>query len=291
MAMCAEQPGSEIDALIESALAEDQVARDVTTEALLPAGLQASASLLAKADGVLAGVVVAARVFHKVDPALKVEAFLCDGSKLHRGDVLATVEGLAASIIMAERVALNFLQRLGGIASETRRYVEAIEGTKARILDTRKTVPGLRFLDKYAVRMGGGQNHRLDLSDGVLIKDNHLVALRAQGVGLGEAVSRARQHAPHHLKVEVEVETLEQAREALEVGVDILLMDNMGLEDMRQVVVLALGHALTEASGGITLANVRGVAETGVDVISVGALTHSVRALDISLEVEPLSPA
>jgi nicotinate-nucleotide pyrophosphorylase (carboxylating) len=201
--------------------------------------------------------------------------------------VVATIEGRAASILKAERVALNFLQHLSGIATETARYVEAVRGTKAVITDTRKTIPGLRLLEKYAVRVGGGRNHRLNLSDGVLIKDNHLVVLRSAGVGLGEAVKMARRRAPRAVKIEVEVESLKQAREALSAGADIIMLDNMRLKDMRKVVELAKRKALLEASGGVNSNNVRSVAEVGVDLISIGALTHSSRALDISLELEP----
>jgi nicotinate-nucleotide pyrophosphorylase (carboxylating) len=191
-----------------------------------------------------------------------------------------------ASILKAERTALNFLQHLSGIATETARYVDAVSGTKAIITDTRKTIPGLRLLEKYAVRAGGGRNHRLNLGDGVLIKDNHLAALRSSGVGLGEAVKQARERAPRTMKIEVEVESVKQAQEALSAGADIIMLDNMNVKDMRRVVKLVQGRALLEASGGITLDNVRSVAEAGVDLISVGALTHSAKALDISLEVE-----
>jgi len=241
---------------------------------------------VAEASGVLAGAEVARMVFHRVDPSLQFELLIPEGSRVQPGDVIAKVEGKVASILQAERVALNFLQRLSGIASETRRYVEAIKGLKGRIVDTRKTTPGLRFLEKYAVRVGGGYNHRLHLGNGVLLKDNHLAALRGQGISLKEVVAQAKQKAPPNLKVEVEVETAEEAQEAAEAGADIVMLDNMGLKEMRQAVALVRGRALLEASGGITLDNVRQVAETGVDFISVGALTHSAKALGFSLELE-----
>ena len=189
-------------------------------------------------------------------------------------------------ILRAERCALNFLQHMSGIATETARYAAAVSGTRAAIVDTRKTVPGLRTLQKYAVLVGGGRNHRMDLADGVLIKDNHIAALRAREVGLAEIVRRAKEGAPHTLKVEIEVESMEEAREALDARADVILLDNMPPEEMRRVVEMIGGRALVEASGGITLESVREVAETGVDIISVGALTHSVNALNISLDLE-----
>jgi len=234
---------------------------------------------------VLAGVEVAKAVFLHVDPSLRVEVRIQDGAKVRKGDVVAIIQGRVASILKAERVALNFLTRLSGIASETARYVEATKGLKARITDTRKTTPGIRLLEKYAVRVGGGRSHRQHLGDGILIKDNHLAALRSLGLGLKEAIERARQSST--LKIEVEVESIDGARQALEAGADIIMLDNMAIEDMRQVVEIARGGALIEASGGITLDNVRSVAESGVDLISVGAITHSAKALDLSLELEP----
>jgi nicotinate-nucleotide pyrophosphorylase (carboxylating) len=210
---------------------------------------------------------------------------LQDGAVLRPGAQVAQVAGSVASVLKGERTALNFLQHLSGIATATARYVAAVQGTKARIVDTRKTVPGLRSLAKYAVRVGGGHNHRRNLADGILIKDNHIAALRGQGLSLGQVVRRALERAPHTIKVEVEVTTVGEAQEALGAGASLLLLDNMGLEEMHQVVELAQGRALLEASGGITLENVRTVAETGVDLISVGAITHSVRALDMSLEL------
>ena len=275
-----------VESLIDWALAEDAAFDDVTTEALIPADFQATARVRAKATGILAGVDVALAVFRRVDPALETTGLLRDGSKLRPGSDIARLQGSAASILRAERTALNFLQRMCGVATETARYVEAVKGLNARIVDTRKTAPGLRELDKYAVRTGGGCNHRLNLADGLLIKDNHIAALRAEGIGLKEVVQRALERAPHTLKVEVEVTTEEEAREALEAGAHIIMLDNMPLDAVRKVVETVRGRALLEASGGVSLENVRAVAETGVDLISVGALTHSVRALDISLDME-----
>ncbi|MBI2873377.1 MAG: carboxylating nicotinate-nucleotide diphosphorylase [Chloroflexi bacterium] len=272
--------------LIQRALAEDQAIADVTTAALVPPSVQGSATIKSKAEGVLAGIEVCLEVFRCVDPNLSCHALLADGATIHPGDSLATVRGRLDGILRAERTALNFLQRLSGIATETARYVMAVHGLRARIVDTRKTLPGFRHLDKYAVRMGGGHNHRLNLADGILVKDNHLAALAAAGLSLRQAVERAIQNAPHTLKVEVEVESLDQVQEALEAGAHILLLDNMGLAEMRQAAEMCRGRAITEASGGVRLETVRAVAETGVDLISVGALTHSVRALDISLDLE-----
>jgi len=277
---------TQVEEIIDSALAEDLGQGDVTTEALIPADQEGIAHLVAKGAGILAGLGLTTKVFQKVDAELKVEELVSDGTKVNSGDRVAVVRGKVSSILRAERVALNFLQHLSGIATETARYVDAVSGTKALIMDTRKTIPGLRMLEKYAVRVGGGKNHRLNLGDSILIKDNHLVALRSRGVGLGEAVRKARKQAPERLKVEVEVESIDQAEEALFAGAEVIMLDNMSLEEMQQVVELAQGRAMLEASGGITLENVRAVAETGVDLISIGALTHSVKALDISLEIE-----
>lgn len=276
----------QVEELIDRALAEDLCLGDATTEALISPRLRGRASFLVKAEGVLAGMGVAAAVFRKLDPSLKVEPSVPDGARVKPGDIVGSVSGAVASILSAERTALNFLQRLSGIATRTALFVEAVAGTRARIVDTRKTAPGLRLLDKYAVRVGGGHNHRFNLGDGILIKDNHQAAMRKQGVGVGEVISRARKNSRHSLKIEVEVQTVEGAREALEAGADAILLDNMSVEDMRRAVGLVQGRALLEASGGINLETVRAVAETGVDLISVGSLTHSVKALDISLELE-----
>jgi len=276
----------QIEEIIDRALAEDIGKGDITTDSLIHRDQQGTGIIIAKKEGILAGINVAKHVFHRVDRELEVEILLEDGARVKPGSKIARVSGSVASILKAERVALNFLQRLSGIASETNRYVKSVEGLPVRIMDTRKTTPGLRSLEKYAVRVGGGENHRMNLSDGILIKDNHLVALRSQGLNLKEIVARARQNASQKLMVEVEVRTVSEALEAVEAGADIVMLDNMNLEDMRKAVKSIRGRALVEASGGITLDNVRSVAEAGVDFISVGALTHSPQALDISLELE-----
>ena len=276
----------EVYTLIDAALSEDQAFNDPTTGTLIPPDIRAAGALRAKAVGVAAGVDVAKSVFHRVDPSLEVEVRMSDGSPVSPGDEIARVEGSAASILKAERVALNFMQRMSGIASDTNRYVRAVEGCAARIVDTRKTAPGHRYLDKYAVRMGGGHNHRLNLADGILIKDNHIEALRSRELGLGDVVRTAIARASHTIRVEVEVETLEQLREALDAGAHIIMLDNMPVETMREAMSIVDGRAVVEASGGINLETVRDVAETGVDLISIGSLTHSTSALDISLDLE-----
>jgi len=276
----------QVEQLIDQAMAEDLGQGDVTTEALIPKAQQGRASIIAKARGIIAGVEVAKQVFLKADPELKLAILIEDGTEVKPGDIVAKIEGRVASILKAERIALNFLQRLSGIASETGHYVQAVKGLPVQITDTRKTTPGLRTLEKYAVRVGGGKNHRMHLGDGILIKDNHLAALRHQGLNIKEIVTKARQKASPKLKIEVEVKTPQETVEAAEAGADIIMLDNIGLEDMRQAVQLIRGRALIEASGGITLDRVRAVAETGVDLISIGALTHSAKTLDISLELD-----
>jgi nicotinate-nucleotide pyrophosphorylase (carboxylating) len=242
--------------------------------------------LRAKAVGVLAGVDVAIAVFQRVDPTLEVEAILQDGAPLSPGDDIAVVRGSAAGILRAERIALNFMQRMSGIASDTNRYVQAVDGLNARIVDTRKTAPGHRYLDKYSVRMGGGYNHRLNLADGILIKDNHIQANRFREMGLKDVIQLALARASHTIKVEVEVESMEQVKEALEAGAHIIMLDNMSVPEMADAMKVIGDQAIVEASGGITYDTIRAVAETGVDLISIGALTHSVEALDISLDLE-----
>ena len=268
-----------LDRLIEQALLEDIHTGDITTQAVVPERRTAVARLIAKEDMVIAGLFVAERVFRRLDPAVAFSASQPEGARASRGDLLAAVQGSAADLLMGERVALNLLQRLSGVATLTSRYVEAVKGTKARIVDTRKTTPGLRALEKYAVRVGGGINHRTGLYDGILIKENHITAAG----GIGEAIGRARAYIPHTLRIEIETETLGQVDEALAAGADIIMLDNMGLDDMRTAVNLIAGRALVEASGGVNLETVRSIAETGVDIISVGALTHSARAMDISM--------
>ena len=272
--------------LINAALTEDQAFNDPTTQTLIPDGVTGDGILRAKAVGVLAGGQVAREVFLRIDPALEVNLLLDDGSDLVPGTDIASVRGSAASILRAERTALNFMQRMSGIATATNRYVRAIAGTAARIVDTRKTAPGHRFLDKYSVRMGGGYNHRLNLADGILIKDNHLAARAALEEPLGAVVRHAIAGASHTIRVEVEVESLEQTREAVDAGAHIIMLDNMPVDTMREAVSIIAGRASVEASGGINLETVRAVAETGVDLISIGGLTHSTDALDISLDLE-----
>jgi nicotinate-nucleotide pyrophosphorylase (carboxylating) len=280
---------AQLDAIISAALAEDAGRGDVTTEALLTPGLSGRALVLVKEAGVLAGIEIAGRVFRKAHPSLKIEILIKDGAAIRPGDIAARVAGSVAGMLKGERVALNFLQRLSGIASTTARYVAETSGLKAKIFDTRKTTPGLRPLEKYAVRAGGGQNHRLHLGDAVLIKDNHIATLRAAGLGLAEIVEKARRHALPGITIEVEVTSAAEAGEVLKASPDIIMLDNMSPDEMKRVVALVGGRARIEASGGITLENVRKVAETGVDMISVGALTHSYKSLDISLEMETIN--
>ncbi len=268
-----------IDRLIEQALLEDIHTGDITTQAVVPGVRPAIARLIAKEQMVVAGLAIAARVFNMLDPAICFKACLNDGEKAAAGTILATLNGEASKLLMGERVALNLLQRMCGIATLTSSFVEAVAGTKARIVDTRKTTPGLRQLEKYSVRIGGGINHRTGLYDGVLIKENHIAAAG----GITEAIRRARTYIPHTLKIEIETETLSQVDEALAAGADIIMLDNMSLVDMRAAVITIGGRALVEASGGVSLESVRAIAETGVDIISVGALTHSPRAKDISM--------
>lgn len=277
---------SDLWRIIDTSLAEDLGAGDVTTDYLIHPSWHATGAIVMKAAGILAGMPVAQAVFQRLDPSIQLRVLLEDGSPVHPGMVIGEVAGPAPSILKAERVALNFLQRLSGVATETARLVEAVRDLPVRITETRKTTPGLRALEKYAVRVGGGYNHRLHLGDGVLIKDNHLEALAMAGFSLGEAVRQARRSVPHLLQVEVEVTSLEQVREALEAGADWILLDNMSLTEMRAAVGIIDGRAQIEASGGITWEKVRAVAETGVNLISSGALTHSYKALDISLELE-----
>ena len=274
---------AKIDELIIHALDEDLAQGDVTTDVLILPGQRGAADIVAREKGVLDGVNIAKRTFLKIDASLKTDVRLPDGSELNRGDVIASVEGNVSSILAAERTALNFLQWLSGIATQTNRYVKAVYGLPVQILDTRKTTPGLRLFEKYAVRVGGGVNHRMSLGDGILIKDNHLEILHHFGMTVNDVVARARQEMPGRMKVELEAGTLQEVREAMETGVDVIMLDNMTLEDMRRAVEFGNGRVLLEASGGIALNRVRSVAETGVDFISIGALTHSFNALDINL--------
>lgn len=270
--------------LIRMALAEDEVAYDPTSS-LLPDDLMSEALMMPKANGILAGVDIALEVFRETDPTLETSRLVDDGSPVERGMYVATIRGRMSSILRAERTALNFVQRMSGIATAVNGFVRAIDGLPTQMIDTRKTLPGWRLLDKYAVRMGGGHNHRMSTGDGILIKDNHIAAVATRGESMTELIQRAKRDAAHTIRIEVECDTLEQVREAVEAGADIILFDNMTPDQMREGVAICRGRALTEASGGITIDTVRDVAETGVDLLSTGAVTHSVSALDISLEV------
>lgn len=269
-----------IDKLIIAALHEDMPMGDITTDGIIGDADRSLAVLIAKETGIIAGMDVAKRVFELLDPGAALKALAKDGARVKAGDMIAEVEGRTGALLKGERTALNLLQRMSGIATLTGRFADEVKGLPVKIVDTRKTMPGLRFLDKYAVNAGGGANHRFGLSDGVLIKDNHISAAGS----ITKAVQKARGRIPHTVKIEVETETLAQVREALEAGADIIMLDNMPLETMREAVAIIGGRAEVEASGNVTLDTVRAIAETGVDIISVGALTHSVKAFDISLK-------
>lgn len=272
-------------ALIELALQEDLSRGDITSEATVSPTRQATAIMLAKQDGVLSGMETARAVFARIDPNVVFDALVTDGAHVAKGTQLARISGNARSILAAERTALNLIQRLSGVATITARYVEQVAGTGAVVVDTRKTAPGMRYLEKAAVRHGGGSNHRFDLGNAVLIKDNHLAAIGSDHP-IRDAVLAAKKCAPHTSKVEVEVVDLAGVQEALAAGADIIMLDNMTLDQMRHAVALVDGRALVEASGGITLETIADVAATGVDLISSGALTHSAPSLDISLDFE-----
>ena len=281
-------PPFELESLVKAALREDTPHGDITTRALLDPDLHAQANIVAKQDLTLAGVAVLHAVYRALDPAVVVTAPFEDGATLEAGQTFATLQGPAHAILGGERVALNFLQHLSGIATLTSRFRAEIRHYPAILVDTRKTIPGLRRLEKWAVALGGGTNHRTSLSDGVLIKDNHLVLLEAQGTTIREACRKAKERLSHHFRICVEVETLEQIDQALDGGADVLLLDNMSPSLVREAVGLVKGRAQTEVSGGITLENVREYAATGVDSLSIGALTHSAPAVDISLDVLPV---
>jgi nicotinate-nucleotide pyrophosphorylase (carboxylating) len=271
--------------LIDLALREDLALGDITSEATVPADRRATAVMLAKEGGVISGLETAQAVFSRIDPTVRFAALVSDGDRVASGTRLAEISGNARSILAAERTALNLIQRLSGIASITADYVSAVDGTSASVIDTRKTTPGMRYLEKAAVRHGSGSNHRYNLGDAVLIKDNHLAAIGGNHP-IRDAVTAAKRRAPHTSKVEVEVIDLAGVQEALDAQADIIMLDNMSLAEMRRAVKLVDGRALLEASGGITLETIRDVAETGVDLISVGALTHSAPSLDISLDFQ-----
>jgi nicotinate-nucleotide pyrophosphorylase (carboxylating) len=274
-----------LEDLIERALDEDLAGGDITTEPLIPPHTKGKAGFMIKAHGILAGIELARLVFMKTDPFLRFSILIQDGSEVKPGDIVATVEGNVQGILKGERTALNFLQHLSGIATETSFYVNAVRGLPVKILDTRKTVPGLRILEKYAVSMGGGVNHRLNLGDMVLIKDNHIAILRRQGLNIDDIVRQARNKTPSNTKIEIETTNPEEALEAAGAGADVVMLDNMSLEEMRRAVKLINHKAVVEASGGVDLSTIRAIAETGVDWISVGALTHSAGALDISMKL------
>ena len=270
-----------VDDLIKSALKEDINYIDITTDNLIPDDQEGEAKFLAKAEGVLCGIDVALKVFTLIQPDFQYEVFIKDGEYVKKGDIIATVKGKTRTILKGERTALNLLQHMSGIATMTNKIVKIVEGTNASIADTRKTLPGLRPIQKYAVTVGGGKNHRYNLSDAAMLKDNHVDA----GGGITGAVKKLRSKLGHMAKVELEVRNLDELREALSVDVDVIMLDNMDNETMKKAVEITNGKALLEASGGITEETIRGVAETGVDIISIGALTHSVKAFDISLKI------
>lgn len=277
-------PATMLRRVVEQALDEDLGRGDITSDLLVPPELQARAVMRARGAGMIAGIGISRLVFELVDATTRFEPLVVDGEPVAAGQDLATVTGSARSLLRAERVALNFAQRLSGVATLTSRYVAAVQGTPARIVDTRKTTPGLRALEKYAVRAGGGHNHRRDLSDALMIKDNHMSAIAARGLSLAGALARARETLPHTIKIEVEVDRLDQIDAALEARADIILLDNMTPDQLRAAVRVIDGRAITEASGGVNLDTVTAIAATGVDLISVGALTHSAPALDIALD-------
>lgn len=266
---------------VADALAEDLgLSGDITTDATVAPDATADAVIASRQDGVVSGLDLAATAFSVLDDGVRFTVVSPDGARVKKGDIVARISGNARAILTGERVALNYLGRLSGIATLTRRYVDAVDGTKAAIVDTRKTTPGLRAFEKYAVRCGGGRNHRTGLFDAILIKDNHIIAAG----GIDAAIERARAYAGHMVKVEIEVDTLEQLARVLQHRVDAVLLDNMAPATLREAVVMVAGRALTEASGGVNLSTVRAVAETGVDLISVGALTHSAPVLDLGLD-------
>ncbi len=275
-------PGVLLEPLVRAALVEDLGrAGDITTDALVPPGLRAGAAFVARQAGTLAGLDLAVLAFRLVDPAVELDIRMHDGARLQPGDIIARIDGPARGILTGERVALNFLGHLSGIATATASIVDAIAHTRARVACTRKTTPGLRSVEKYAVRCGGAANHRFGLDDAILIKDNHI----AIAGGIGPALARARAHAGHLVKIEIEVDTLAQLAEVLTIGVDAVLLDNMTPDQLREAVAMVDGRAITEASGRIDLASAPAMAESGVDLLSVGWLTHSAKVMDIGLDI------
>ena len=274
-----------VDDIIRRALEEDAPWGDITSDAFLPESARAQASLVARESGVLSGIEVFARVFELVDAGAVIDVLVGDGALFEVGDVLARVDGSARGVLRAERIALNLCQRMTGIATLTTRYVEAVAGTPARIVDTRKTTPGLRMLERKAVRDGGGHNHRYSLSDAALAKDNHLAILQRAGIPIGDAIRAARQRLGHTTHLEVEVDRIDQIEPVVAAGVDTIMLDNFSPAQLREGVAIVAGRALVEASGGVDLTTVGEIARCGVDMVSVGALTHSVRALDLGLDM------
>lgn len=269
-----------IDDIIKTALTEDINYIDSTTDLLIPENDVSEAYFMAKDSGVLAGVEVAARVFKLLDENIEIKFLFRDGDKVKKGDVIAEFKGNTAAMLKAERTSLNLIQHMSGIATYTRKCADLTEGTNASVADTRKTLPGLRPLQKYSVAVGGGKNHRYNLTDAAMLKDNHIDAYG----GITAAVKALREKAGHMLKIEVEARTLEEVKEALDCGTDVIMLDNMSCEKMKEAVKLTGGKAKLEASGNVTLDNIKEIAETGVDIISLGALTHSVKAFDISMK-------
>ncbi|MCJ1694969.1 carboxylating nicotinate-nucleotide diphosphorylase [Rathayibacter caricis] len=280
-----------IERLVTLALEEDAPWGDITTETLIPADATASARLVAREAGVFSGGAVLVGTMLQADSRIRTSVLIEDGASFAAGAVLAEIDGPAGGVLRGERVALNLVQRMSGIATLTAHYVKAVDGTRARIVDTRKTTPGLRAFERHAVRSGGGRNHRSSLSDAILAKDNHLAILAQRGIDLTAALQAARAAVPHTTHIEVEVDRLEQIEPALAGGADTIMLDNFTPEQLRQGVTLIGGRAVVEASGGVNLETVRAIAEAGVDVISVGALTHSVRSLDLGLDIDLEAPA
>ncbi len=283
-------PLSHIRQIVQAALEEDIGFGDLTSNVLFAPGMTAQAQIVAKEAMVVAGLAVAQEVFRQIDGSLQLTVHQGDGAVVKANTQLLTITGNAQSMLQGERVALNFIQRLSGISSLTRQFCQAVREHSVKIADTRKTTPGLRSLEKWAVRLGGGSNHRFSLHDGILIKDNHLMVLAANKISLSQACRLARDQAPHGLRISVEVESLAQVREALQGKADIILLDNMSPTKIQQAVKIIKGQALIEVSGGITLKNIRDMANTGVAIISIGALTHSAPAKDLSLDIIPSAP-
>ncbi len=286
--LCSPPPLSSIQRVINAALEEDLAYGDLTSTLLIPQTLLARAEIIAKGHMIVAGVAVARRVFHSVDSTIALATHIGDGTMVRPSTPILTMRGRAQSLLQGERIALNFLQRLSGISTLTHQFCEAVRDYPVAIVDTRKTTPGLRALEKWAVRLGGGKNHRFSLHDGILIKDNHLLIMASQRMNIKQTCLRARQHAPHGLRICVEVETVAQVRQALKGKADVLLLDNMTPDQVRQAISIIQGRALVEVSGGITLDNIRDMAEAEPDFISIGALTHSAPSMDLSMDIIPL---